>query len=543
MLRTPAAAIAWEFRQRHRWGLIAVAATVLAVAGVKLAVLKTQTNLQFNELTFALLVPVPLAATFLYLLAIFTFGIAGDLAARELMYPPRMFTLPVSSAALAGWPMLYGGLSMALLWGGLRMAGLFPPDVDVPKFWPALFAASLLAWMQALTWMPYPFRGMRIVVSILVLVSIDVVVFTALEKKPSESTMLLLLAPAVPLAYVTAIAAVRRARHGDIPHWSAARWFAPAGTTSRARRDFRSAPRAQLWFEWRQFGRSLPQLVAIVLPPGLSLLFLFHETPAIVVEVVATSLLVPPFMATFVAASVGKSSSNASESYGITPFMATRPLDDRALVVAKWQAAMLSTLAAWVIVIVAVPVALLWSDATQPIVDIARNVDDALGRPRSIALGLLVLAGLICSTWKQLVQGLYIAMSGRDWAVKGMVFATLAFITVGSFALIWISNSRYRVAMMLYAIPWLMAAFALLRLVLAAIVMKRGVERGLFTPSQLLVAAIAWDVCVFAIYGFLAVILPEVLFRRYFLLLVAILVVPFVRLAATPIAVAENRHR
>jgi hypothetical protein len=204
---------------------------------------------------------------------------------------------------------------------------------------------------------------------------------------------------------------------------------------------------------------------------------------------------------------------------------------------------MLSTLAAWVIVIVAVPVALLWSDATQPIVDIARNVDDALGRPRAIALGLLILTGLVCSTWKQLVQGLYIAMSGRDWAVKGMVFATLAFITAGSFALIWISNSRYRVAVMLYAIPWLMAAFALLRLVLAAIVMKRGVERGLFTPSQLLVAAIAWDVCVFAIYGFLAVILPEVLFRRYFLLLVAILVVPFVRLAATPIAVAENRHR
>jgi hypothetical protein len=543
MLRTPAAAIAWEFRQRHRWGLIAVAATILAVAGVKLAVLKTQTNLQFNELTFALLVPVPLAATFLYLLAIFTFGIAGDLAARESMYPPRMFTLPVSSAALAGWPMLYGGLSMALLWGGLRMAGLFPPAVVVPRFWPALFAASLLAWMQALTWMPYPFRGMRIVVSILVLVSIDVVVFTALEKKPSESTMLLLLAPAVPLAYVTAIAAVRRARHGDIPHWSAARWFAPAGTTSRARRDFRSPARAQLWFEWRQFGRSLPQLVAIVLPAGLSLLFLFHETPAIVVEVVTTSLLVPPFMACFVAASVGKSSSNASESYGITPFMATRPLDDRALVVAKWQAAMLSTLAAWVIVIVAVPVALLWSDATQPIVDIARNVDDALGRPRSIALGLLVLAGLICSTWKQLVQGLYIAMSGRDWAVKGMVFATLAFITAGSFALIWISNSRYRVAMMLYAIPWLMAAFALLRLVLAAIVMKRGVERRLFTRRQLIAAAIAWDVCVFAIYGFLVVILPEVLFRRYFLLLLSILVVPFVRLAATPVAVAENRHR
>jgi hypothetical protein len=223
--------------------------------------------------------------------------------------------------------------------------------------------------------------------------------------------------------------------------------------------------------------------------------------------------------------------------------MATRPLADRALVMAKWQAAMLSTIAAWVIVIFAVPVAVIWADAAQPIIDVAHNVSSAIGRPRAIALAALILVGLVVSTWKQLVQGLYIAMRGRDWAVKGMVFAALALITVGSFALIWISNSRYRVAVVLYSIPWLMAACVALRLVLAAIVMKRGVARTLFTPKQLIFAAIGWDVSVLAIYGVLAVILPEVLFRRYFLLLIAILVVPFVRLAATPLAVAENRHR
>src|SRR5688572_29223295 len=255
------------------------------------------------------------------------------------------------------------------------------------------------------------------------------------------------------------------------------------------------------------------------------------------------SLLLPPFMAIFVAAAAGKSSSNASESYGITPFLATRPVEDRALVVAKWQAALLSTLAAWMIVAVAVPGALLWSDAMEPIMNIARNVDDALGRPRAIILGLLILVGLVGSTWKQLVQGFYIAMSGHDWAVKGIAFATLALVTFGFLALGWILESRYRIALALNAIPWLMAALVVLKLVLAMRVMQRGAERGLFTRKQLIFGAIVWDACVLAVYGVLALILPEILVRRYFLLLVAMLVVPFVRLAAAPLAVARNRHR
>src|SRR3954453_10289024 len=252
-MHTPAAAIAWEFRQRHRWGLMAVLATILILGAIKIAVLAKQTHPELNDTTFPLLVPIPLAAISLYLLAVFTFGITGDLAARESMYPPRMLTLPVSSAALAGWPMLYGCVSMTLLWFAMRTACMFPSGVAVPKYWPALFAASLLAWTQALTWMPYPFRGMRIVIAIGLLVSIDVVVFTALEYKASETTMLLLLAPFVPLAYAAALSAVSRARRGHVPDWRVAEQIASAFTRSSARRAFRSAARAQLWFEWRQF--------------------------------------------------------------------------------------------------------------------------------------------------------------------------------------------------------------------------------------------------------------------------------------------------
>jgi len=41
-----------------------------------------------------------------------------------------MLTLPVSTAALAGWPMLYGTVAMAVLWFGTKFLALWPADVE-----------------------------------------------------------------------------------------------------------------------------------------------------------------------------------------------------------------------------------------------------------------------------------------------------------------------------------------------------------------------------------------------------------------------------
>jgi len=46
----------------------------------------------FDDDSFAFFVAVPLTATFLYFLSVFSFGLSGDLAARESMYPARMLT-------------------------------------------------------------------------------------------------------------------------------------------------------------------------------------------------------------------------------------------------------------------------------------------------------------------------------------------------------------------------------------------------------------------------------------------------------------------
>ena len=80
--------------------------------------------------------------------------------------------------------MLYGGAAVAILWFGNGLSALVAVRVAVvPLFWPALLAASLLAWTQALTWMPYRLRGVRVVIAVLWLAAIDTIVMVALNSK------------------------------------------------------------------------------------------------------------------------------------------------------------------------------------------------------------------------------------------------------------------------------------------------------------------------------------------------------------------------
>src|SRR5438034_8489567 len=544
-MRSPAAAVAWQFRRRHRWGLIALIGYLFVLAIIKLVILERGQRVDLDDESFAFLVVVPLTATFMYFLAMFSFGLSGDLAARQSIYPARMLTLPVTTASLAGLPMLYGTAAMAILWFGMRLLALWPSDVDVPVIWPALLAASLLAWTQALTWMSYPLRGLRVIVTVLWLAAIDAIIMLALNLKASELVMLAILAPHVPLAYLAARSAVARARRGDVPDWRGR--FAPVGRTAdvlpRPRDHFPSPARAQLWFEWRQYGRSLPWLVAILLPFELALLFAFSHTPELIFEVLLFVLFTPPFMAAFVAATASKSGTTISDSYGMTPFIATRPLTNGSLIAAKMKAMIWSTLAAWMLVMVATPLALRFSGAAPVVIERAHRFVEVVGMPRAIAILLLVVAALLASTWKQLVQSLYIGMSGREWVVKASVFVALTFLAVVLPLAVWISRSKQAMAVLWNNFALIAAVLVCFKLSAAVWIAIRLHDRHLLSDRMLVSGAVCWDVAVFALYGLLVWIAPFWLISKTLLALVAILEVPLARLAAAPLALAWNRHR
>src|SRR3989442_9559759 len=108
---------------------------------------------------------------------------------------------------------------MAILWLAARLFAVWPSGIEIPLIWPALVAAALLAWTQALTWMPYGLPGIRLILAVLCLAALDTVVLLAIHFKAREPMMVAILAPQVPLAYLVARFAVARARRGDVPDW------------------------------------------------------------------------------------------------------------------------------------------------------------------------------------------------------------------------------------------------------------------------------------------------------------------------------------
>ena len=533
-----ARAIGWAFRRHHRWGLIALAVYGLILCAFKLFFFGPAHAIKLDPPNgLAGLVIGPVSLTFLYFVGVFSYGLAGDLAARQSIYPARQFTLPITNAALAGWPMLYGTVTVASLWLITGVILRWLGGADVPVVWPALLTAAYLAWTQAFMWLPYGLPGLRVIVSVLWLMAVDAAVLTAIHLHARESVMIAILAPQIPLAYALARVAVARARRGEVPDWRG--WFvrrgaiAKSGSAARSRR-FRSAARAQLWFEWRRHGRTLPAMVAIVVPVELVLLFIPGNNSAPVVFVTLAAVLVtPPVMAMFAASALSRP----------TPFTSTRPLTSVALIAAKLKMTVLSTLAAWSVALAATIVALEWSGTMAVVIERIDAGIDVTGTGRAIAVAVLVLAAVIASTWKRLVQSMCIGLSGRDWLTKASMGVTLAMVVaLGPLVDALVTDATLQAAMW-NGLPWILITLVGLKLCAGAWIAIRLYDSRLFSDRALVTGAACWLVTVGALYGVLGWFAASPLVPRYFLGAIAILLVPLARVAATPLALAWSRHQ
>jgi len=533
-MRAPALALGWEFRRRHLWALIAMAGYLLALAAIKLLFLGPMEPIRLDPPDGrAAVVMTPLTATYFYLLAAFSFGLAGDLGARPSIYPARMFALPVRTAALVGWPMLYGTAAVAILWLVTALSARWPWGIELPLIWPALLAAVFLAWTQALMWMPYGLPGLRAIVTVPWLATLDAVALLAIHYRVRELMMVAFLAPQLPLAYVTACSAVGRARRGEVPDWRGV-FARPARNAVRTRRrdHFPSPARAQAWFEWRRHGRSL-----------LAMLWLAKDAPAFVFEILFLALITPPFMAACTAWTVSRPNPQVRDSYGVPPFIATRPLTSAELIAAKLKMAIWSTLAAWLLVLVAMPLALEWSGTWPLVTERARRMNDAIGSPRAATVVLLILAGFIVATWQRLVQSLHIGLTGRAWIVKGSVLLTLTFLILLGPIVEWIADTPSVQRVLWNALPLILAGLVALKMSAAAWIATRLDRSRLLGDRAIVAGAACWVLAVLALYGVLVWFFSTPFVARSVLALIAILAVPLARISAAPLALAWNRHR
>lgn len=535
-----ARAFLWEYRRRHTLALIVLAAYLITFLILQATVIGPEYKVKIDPPNgFAFFLILPGVSMFYYMIGAFTYGLTGDLASRESIYPKRMLTLPITTHALAGWPMLFGTITAAVMWVVmaicLRLAG---SDYPLPWVWPAMLCALYIAWMQALTWMPYGLAGTRVLAAVLWLFIVDAIVITAFERKVPEPVMIALLAPQFPIAYLVAWIAVARARRGVVPDW-AALWRRPAEKVRglfRRRQSFRSAASAQFWFEWRRSGRALPSMVAIVVPAILAILFIPNNntrTPGTMVAIF--SLLMPPLLAFFSATAFGTP----------TSFTTTRPLTDSALVAAKLKSTLLSAVLAWLIVLIAIPAAEVWSGAwpnvmngeLQPFIDLFGS-----SRPLIFGGAFIVLA-LMLSTWRQLVQNLCVSLTGNPWLIKSTVLIGLIGIMFAGPGLGWFFRNPSAQSKVWNVLPLIMMALVLLKFVAGAIVVSTLHARRVFDDATLIKGAVAWLAGVAVIYAVLAVFFTDVMTPPYLKASIAILLMPLARLSAAPLALEWSRHR
>ena len=533
-----ARAFLWEFWRRHQLGLILLAAYLLAFLVLQATVIGSEYEVRLDPPNgFAFFVILPGVSMLFYAVGAFTYGLSGDLAARESIYPKRMLTLPVATSALAGWPMLFGASLAAALWVVMaifmRIAGA---EYRLPLLWPALLCGVYVAWMQALTWMPYGLPGMRVIAAVLWLFIVDAIVIVAFNQRVPDALMVAIVAPQLPIAYLVAWRGVARARRGVVPDWSRA-LRAPASALAglfHRRRGFRSAASAQLWLEWRGSGRALPAMVAIVVPAALAILFIPDNntrTPAFVASIVA--LLMPVVLAFFSATMLGTP----------TLFTSTRPLDDAALIAAKLKAMMLSTIAAWLIVLTVLPIALILSGASVPVMAELQTIVDEAGLVHTIVFAVFVLAALMMWTWRQLVQNLCISLTGNAWLIKSTVIVGLVLMAIGGPGLQWFVRHPRAQSAAWEALPLIAMTLVTAKFAAAAVVASRLHARRVLADRALIAWATGWLCAVALIYGTLTWWFASVLMTAYFKTAIAILVLPLARVLAAPLSLAWSRHR
>src|SRR5260370_25093718 len=166
MLRIPLA-FAWMLWRQHRAGHLAVLGFLL-LAGTLSAVLPGHCAPHVAEPIFGALV-MALACLSMHVLVVFSYGFEAPIDGRESCFQAGLFRLPVRTGALAGWPMAFGAAAVLLwltsAWFILRPWLQLQGDV-VPLWWPAVLAVATLAWVQALLWLPFGLRWLRVLLAV-----------------------------------------------------------------------------------------------------------------------------------------------------------------------------------------------------------------------------------------------------------------------------------------------------------------------------------------------------------------------------------------
>ena len=568
-MRTPIVALTWEIWRRNRRVVWAVAAIVLAAWLFNLRFAEdfdANMSQRHQLLTINCLL---MAASLLLVFAIFNYTEFNP-QKEWTGFPYRLFAFPVTSLTLIAVPILFGISAIELVYfNWLKL--VFTQDQMARPEWFGLLLAAYMVFYQTILWTLAGFRILRIIALGLIGTSFIGVAFLPFfaqySSSPwfSENILSALLSGSAVVAFVVAWVCIARQRCGGGRRRNWLKYLIERITDALPgrKKDFRSPASAQLWYEWRRAGVLLPSCIGalLVLVIGPLSWFLRNEAGG-AVWILGWTLAMPVILAF----PLGKGFSKAdfwSRDLSLPAFIAVRPLATGEMVVTKMKVAALSAGISWLLVVVFLSLWLpLWANLA-PLMMVRVGFWMAYGHSMwaEYAISTLFIAAGMSVTWKLLVGGLWVGLSGSK-----KVFITSAAVCclvplVGFIALTillnhdrvvraWATEDPNRV---LSICEWIAALAVVAKFWLAAF-SWRSIAPARVRAYLLLWAGATLLLVMLAIllwaHGLLSVqlmalmdFLPVDIYRlRNLLILLALLVVPLARLGYAPTALVRNRH-
>ncbi|HTL27875.1 MAG TPA: hypothetical protein VL282_01580 [Tepidisphaeraceae bacterium] len=537
MIHLPAMGVAYFFWRRLRLALAALLANIALLAVVSRAFADKE---YLPILTLCTLLPLVIGS--IHMLSVFTYG-PTDFGAATTGFPRYMLVHPMRACSMVGWPMLYGALTIGLLCLLVFGAVAFPAEIKTAGIFVGFFIACL-AWFQVSAWISFPVPVLRAIFLILMVFGMSAGGVSAIGRESSEHLVAAGYFLAALLAYGVAVVGLSRARRGEGQTWSLAPLWERFISSFSKRKTFSSPLRAQLWLELRRNALYLPMLTLLTCLPMLLPLLgkqrneIYIADHSVSARMLAVIIMIafPLFCSGAFSFAIGKFDFWSNKVPTFNSFFSTRAFSTTNFIVAKWLAAVISSVLVWVIVVLLLTTFFISSTADER-AHILRVFGGSI--PASIGRLTLIFLLLAFIIWRNQVTGFFIPMLGRGWFTNAFgVWSWLQFGLIGGIG-IWIVKDREIRNLLTAHITAIIFAIAIIKVVITSVVLRILKQRSIVPASQwkkLSAIWIAWGIALLAT-------LCGIMGPRAMLIPVAILMLPMIRIALAPLTLSLNRHR
>ena len=407
-----------------------------------------------------------------------------------------------------------------------------------------------MAWHQTICWLPIKSKLVQVylmTIGLTLLLGAPFALLILMQASPTVLTLIGLIE--LPALWALALLGLTHARRGD--EWSLGlqglsdRFWATMDRLTRQPPGFRTAARAQLWYEDRCHAWVLKGMTFFV----LSLIYIFAiASPSragnkVTFFVTLGCLVGTPFLlASLLGSDLGLMYPAWSRQRGYMSFLAVRPILTGEMITAKYRMAARCVLHIWFLVLVMTGSWLLLKGYAGDMAECSLLFFRAYpGWRGSMILGLAtVLVPII--TWKQVTDSLVLGLTGRKWLVDGSALGNLFLLMCLIAAGLWCGSHPEFLVRIIPPLTWVAGVWVIIKALLAFLAFWLALRRGLLRVEQVRGICALWAVLATVALTLVHLLLPQegLLVPRTVALVASLAVLPLARFASRPGAGLES---